>query len=139
MNPPIQLVVQLHTEVSVDGHKFHLSVLDANWCRHRLDPPPKVHHHLLGLCDVEIKMVFVTPVHKVPDYTSILFVLASLNKTSDDREASSSVVFEVCCAGGIQEWGQDSPLWSLCCSGLYQRPRSAGIQTVAWRIDSPAP
>ena len=66
-------------------------------------------------------MVFVTPVHKVPDYTSVLFVLALLNKTSDDcvvrkfqEEASTGVVFEVCCVDGIQERGQDSPLWSPC-------------------------
>ena len=83
MNPPIQLAVQLHTEVCVAGHNFHFSILDADWCRRRLDPPPKVHHHLLGLCGVKIKMFFVNPVHKVPDYTPVLFVLASFNKISD--------------------------------------------------------
>ena len=121
-NPPIQLVVQLHTKVSVAGHNLHLGILDGYWCRRRLDPPPKIHHHLLGLCGVEIKiMVIVTPIHKVPDYTPVLVVLTSSNETNDDcivrtfrGEASTGVVFDVCRIDGVQEWGQDSPLWCPC-------------------------
>ena len=64
--------------------------------------------HLLGLCVVA--MVIVTPIHKVPDYTPIFIVLTSFNKTNGDcivrkflEEASTGVVFEVCCLDGIQE------------------------------------
>ena len=103
MNPPIQLIVQLHTKVSVAEHNFHLGVLDVSRCRRRLDPPPKIYHHLLGLYGVAIKMVIVTPVYKVPDKTPVLIILTSFNKTNDDciirkflEEASTGVVFEVC-------------------------------------------
>lgn len=47
-----KLVVQLHNDVCMAGHNFHLIThLDGDWCRWRcrLDPPPEIHHHLLGL------------------------------------------------------------------------------------------
>ena len=58
---PVQFIVAVEAKVLVGVHSLHFLPLDDGWGRGSL-LPPIIHHHLLGLTDVELQVVTVVPV-----------------------------------------------------------------------------
>ena len=58
---PVQFIVAVEAKVLVGVHSLHFLPLDDGWGRGS-PLPPIIHHHLLGLTDVELQVVTVVPV-----------------------------------------------------------------------------
>lgn len=79
---PVQFIVNVESKVLVGVHSLHFLPLDDGWGR-GCPLPPIIHHHLMGLTDVELQVVAVVPCDKVLYQSSVLLVTVITDASND--------------------------------------------------------
>ena len=67
---PVQLIVQVNSQVFVGCHHLNVCSLDVHLCA-RMSVPAEIHQQLFGLAAIELEVVLLAPVYKVLNKFSV--------------------------------------------------------------------
>ncbi len=113
---PCEILGDVNAEEAV--YPLHRCLVDGDGCVFSA-LSPEIHHQLLGLIDVEWEVVLITPFSQGTHLLSVgrLIVVGDqayhrwvICKFDDDIRAVCCCT--VVCVQGVQEWAEDTALWS---------------------------